>query len=63
MVVEVGTAEQATLGDCFIFQEVVFQTGFKRETRCADRQCSVRCVASSAGKCSEIRTGESEGSA
>ena len=38
---EDGTAEQAKLVDCFIFQEAVLQMGFQRETYCVDKESSI----------------------
>lgn len=38
---EDGTAEQAKLVDCFIFQETVLQMVFQSETYCVDKQSNV----------------------
>ena len=38
---EDGTAEQAKLIDCFIFQPAVLQMGFQSETYCVDKESSI----------------------
>lgn len=39
---EDGTAKQAKLVNCFIFQEVVFQIGFQTETYYVAKQSSIK---------------------